>query len=201
MSEHILRTHQIRATPVPETSPLPPEILRKYISYAKRIAPTLTEEAIRELKEFYLKMRASSGTSDSPIAITPRQLEALIRISEARARCFLRDKVTAEDAKAAIRLMTISLQHVGIDVATGKLDIDVIMTGKPKSLRDKMQAVMAEISKEEKEYGAADEARLKEVLVSQYGLSEAEVASLLNQLIKEGIIYSPKPGQYRRALA
>lgn len=201
MSEHILRTHQMRATPMPEVSPLPPEILRKYISYAKRITPTLTEEAIRELKDFYLKMRASSGTSDSPIAITPRQLEALIRISEARARCFLRDKVTAEDARAAIRLMTISLQHVGIDVATGKIDIDVIMTGKPKSLRDKMQAVMGEIAKEEREYGAAEEEKLKEALASQYGLTEAEVASVLNQLVKEGIIYSPKPGQYKRALA
>lgn len=200
MSDHILRTHQIRATPMPEASPLPPEILRKYISYARRIAPTLTDEAIRELKDFYLKMRATSGASDSPIAITPRQLEALIRISEARAKCFLRDKVTAEDAKAAIRLMTISLQHVGIDVATGKIDIDVIMTGKPKSLRDRMQAVMGEIAKEEKEYGAADEGMLKEALASQYGMSESEVASVLNQLVKEGIIYSPKPGQYKRAL-
>jgi replicative DNA helicase Mcm len=200
MSEHILRTHQIKATPVPEVAPLPPEVLRKYISYAKRITPTLTDEAIRELKDFYLKMRSTSGASDSPIAITPRQLEALVRISEARARCFLRDKVTAEDAKATIRLMTISLQHVGVDVATGKIDIDVIMTGKPKSLRDKMQMVMGAIAEGEREGGAAEEGKLRELLVKQYGLSEAEVASLLNQLVREGIIYSPKPGQYKRAM-
>ncbi|MEM3754663.1 MAG: LAGLIDADG family homing endonuclease, partial [Candidatus Bathyarchaeia archaeon] len=151
MSEHILNLHRLKG--LTQEVPIPPEIFRKYISYAKRINPVLTEEAAQELENFYLKTRSISTSSDSPIAITPRQLEALVRLSEARARAFLRDKVLAEDAKAAIRLMTISLQNVGIDVTTGKIDIDVIMTGKPKSLRDKMQAVLAFITELERQFG------------------------------------------------
>ena len=56
MSEHILKLHKFRSSP--EEPPLSPEILRKYISYAKRIDPILTDEAIRDLRAFYLKMRS-----------------------------------------------------------------------------------------------------------------------------------------------
>jgi replicative DNA helicase Mcm len=74
----------------------------------------------------------------SPIVITIRQLESLVRLAEARARVHLREEVTAEDAGAAIALMQSSLEQVGINVTMGKIDIDVIMTGKPRSLQDKL---------------------------------------------------------------
>src|SRR6266566_5153878 len=106
MSEHILALHRSRVSP--ETAPFAPDFLRKYISYAKRIIPVLSSEAVIELRDFYLKMRAKGG-AEAAVAITPRQLEALVRISEARARAFLRDVVTVEDAKSAIRIMTVSL--------------------------------------------------------------------------------------------
>src|SRR6266567_7943808 len=139
MSEHILALHRSRVSP--ETAPFAPDFLRKYISYAKRIIPVLSSEAVIELRDFYLKMRAKGG-AEAAVAITPRQLEALVRISEARARAFLRDVVTVEDAKSAIRIMTVSLSDVGVDVKTGAMDIDVIMTGKPRSLRDSLQRVI-----------------------------------------------------------
>src|SRR2546425_3577646 len=110
MSEHILALHRSKVSP--ETAPFAPEFLRKYISYAKRITPVLTPEAVIELRDFYLKMR-SKGGEEAAVAITPRQIEALIRISEARARAFLRDTLTGEDAKRAIRIMTVSLSDGG----------------------------------------------------------------------------------------
>src|SRR4029077_11606759 len=124
MSEHILALHKSKVSPV--TAPFPPEFLKKYINFAKRIIPVLTQEAIIELRDFYLKMR-SKGSAEAAVAITPRQLEALVRISEARARAFLRDRVTVEDAKSAIRIMTVSLTDVGDDVKTGAMAFDVIM--------------------------------------------------------------------------
>ena len=198
MSEHILTLHKMKAPP--EESPLPPDVLRKYISYAKRINPVLTDEAISELRGFYLKMR-SSESSESPIAITPRQLEGLVRLAEARARTFLRNSVTVEDARAVIRLMTVSLDHVGIDTGTGRMDIDVIMTGKPKSLRDRMQAVLRTIAEMEKETGTAEEKLLHSVLMEKLGLSEGEVQAIVNQLVKEGLLYSPETGRIKRTAA
>jgi replicative DNA helicase Mcm len=195
MSEHILALHRSRVSP--ETAPFAPDFLRKYISYAKRIIPVLSLEAVSELRDFYLKMRAKGG-AEAAVAITPRQLEALVRISEARARAFLRDVVTVEDAKSAIRIMTVSLSDVGVDVKTGAMDIDVIMTGKPRSLRDSFQRVIETVAEMERETGTVEETVLIAALVDKEKMEEREARRLIGQLIKEGILYSPKPGRLKR---
>jgi len=195
MSEHILALHRSKVSP--ETAPFAPDFLRKYISFAKRITPVLTPEAVVELRDFYLKMR-SKGGEEAAVAITPRQLEALVRISEARARAFLRDSVTVEDAKSAIRIMTVSLSDVGVDVKTGAMDIDVIMTGKPRSLRDSFQRVIETVAEMERETGTVEETVLIAALVDKEKMEEREARRLIGQLIKEGILYSPKPGRLKR---
>ena len=68
------------------------ELLRKYVSYAKGIKPVLSEEALKQLSDFYLAMRSASETEGSPVAITARQLESLVRLSEARARVAFAEK-------------------------------------------------------------------------------------------------------------
>ncbi len=195
MSEHILALHRSKTSP--ETAPFAPDFLRKYISFAKRIIPVLSPEAVIELRDFYLKMR-SRGGAEAAVAITPRQLEALVRISEARARAFLRDRVTVEDAKSAIRIMTVSLSDVGVDVKTGAMDIDVIMTGKPRSLRDSFQRVIETVAELERETGTVEETVLVAALVDKEKMEEREARRLIGQLIKEGILYSPKPGRLKR---
>ena len=199
MSEHILTLHRLKTTP--EEPPLVPELLRKYIAYAKRIEPALTEESVNAIKQYYLKMRSLSGSTESPVVITPRQLEGLVRLAEARARSFLRDRVEAEDAQAIIRLMTLSLQDVGIDTTTGKIDIDVIMTGKPKSLRDKMQEVLSTFAELEKQLGIVEDSTLYQALTRKPDISEDDARRLVDQLVKEGILYSPKPGHLKRTAA
>ena len=93
MSKHILEIHRRGASPV--EAQVDAELLRKYVSYAKTINPELTMDALKRLSDFYLAMRAASETEGSPVAITARQLESLVRISEARARVALRKEVTA----------------------------------------------------------------------------------------------------------
>lgn len=199
MSEHILTLHRLKTTP--EEPPLLPDILRKYIAYAKRTEPVLSVEAANEIRQYYLKMRSMSGSTESPVVITPRQLEALVRLSEARARSFLRDRVEAEDARSIIRLMTLSLQDVGIDTTTGKMDIDVIMTGKPKSLRDKMQVVLSTFADLEKQLGIVEDSTLFQALSRKVDVTDEDARRLVDQLVKEGILYSPKPGHLKRTAA
>jgi replicative DNA helicase Mcm len=199
MSEHILTLHRLKTTP--EQPPLLPDLLRKYIAYAKRVEPVLSEEAVNEIRQYYLKMRSMSGSSESPVVITPRQLEALVRLSEARARSFLRDRVEAEDARSIIRLMTLSLQDVGIDTSTGKMDIDVIMTGKPKSLRDKMQVVLSTFADLEKQLGIVEDSTLYQALSRKVDVTDEDARRLVDQLVREGILYSPKPGHLKRTAA
>jgi len=191
MTEHILELH--RRGMVPVESPIEPDLLRKYISYAKNVKPVLTHEAIQRLRDFYLAMR-SSGTEGAPIAITARQLESLVRLAEARARVALRKEVTAEDAEAAITIMRKSLEEVGIDMASHRMDIDVIMTGKPKSLRDKLQVILGTILEMEKETGMVEKKVLLETLETKHSISTGEAERLLNQMLKEGTLYSPRDG-------
>ncbi|MGC9345825.1 MAG: minichromosome maintenance protein MCM [Candidatus Bathyarchaeales archaeon] len=196
MSEHILEIHRKSLSPV--EPPIPLELLRKYISYAKGIKPVLTHEALQRLKDFYLAMRSASEAEGSPVAITARQLESLVRIAEARARAALRKEVLAEDAEAAIALMKRSLEEVGIDVSSSKIDIDIIMTGKPKSLRDKLQIVLSTLMEMEKETGIVEKPALLNELEAKYNISIGEAERLIGQLLREGTIYSPREGYLKK---
>ncbi len=196
MSEHILNIHRRGAAPV--EAPVPADILRKYISYAKNIKPVLTEESLQRLRDFYLTMRAASETEGSPIAITPRQLEALVRLAEARARVACRKEILAEDAEAAIAIMRRSLEEVGIDVTSRKIDIDIIMTGKPKSVRDKLHVLLSAIVDMERETGMVEKSTLLEKLEREYEITIPEAERLLGQLIKEGTVYSPRNGYLKK---
>jgi len=197
MSEHILSLHKTGGAPI--EPPISPQLLRKYVSYAKRIHPKITDEASKRFEEFYLKMRSVSESRESPVAITPRQLESLVRLAEARARAALRNEVTAEDAEAVIRLITKSLSQVGIDVKTGEFDIDLIMTGKPKSLRDKLQNVLSTIVEMEKAQGIVPVVDLFDTLYKDYKIERDEADRLVTQLLKEGTIYSPRDGFIKKA--
>jgi replicative DNA helicase Mcm len=143
-------------------------------------------------------MRAASETEGSPIAKTPRQLEALVRLSEARARVAYRKEILAEDAEAAIAIMRRSLEEVGIDVSSRKIDIDIIMTGKPKSVRDKLQVVLSAIVEMERETGMVEKSALLEKLEREYEITIPEAERLIGVLIKDGTVYSPRNGYLRK---
>ena len=196
MSEHILSLHRTGAVPV--EPPVPPDLLRKYISYARNFKPVLSKEALERLRDFYLDMRSASEVEGTPIAITARQLESTVRLAEARARVAFQKEVLAEDAQAAITIMKRSLEEVGIDISSQKIDIDIIMTGKPKSLRDKLGVVLSTIISMEKETGTVEKSALLEKLETEYDIIRGEAERLVGQLVKEGTIYSPKEGHLKK---
>jgi DNA replication licensing factor MCM4 len=104
-------------------------LLRDYIAYCRRfVHPTISDDAERELIEGYLEMRRM-GSSAKTITATPRQLESLIRLSEARARMEWRTVVERRDVVEAIRLMRVATQTAATDPRTGTIDMDMITTG------------------------------------------------------------------------
>lgn len=196
LATHILKIHKDRSIPFE----IDPEVLRKYIAYARRLEPQLTEKAIEVLQEFYVGMRVSAVDEDSPVPITARQLEALVRLSEASARIHLREEVTRDDAKRAVSLQLKCLRQVGYDPETGKVDIDKVEGRTPKSDRDKIRLVV-EVTKElEEEYGGnAPINVLTTELSDRYNISEEKVEEVIRILKQKGIIYEPKPGYLRVA--
>jgi replicative DNA helicase Mcm len=196
MSEHILEIHRRGASPV--EAQIDADFMRKYISYSKTIKPKLSKAALKHLSEFYLAMRSASETEGSPVAITARQLESLVRISEARARVALRKEVSAEDAEAAIALMKRSLEEVGIDLSSYKVDIDLIMTGKPKSVRDKLQVILSVLIEMEKETGMVEKTALVNELELKHKIPRAETERMIWQLLREGTIYEHREGYLKK---
>ncbi len=192
LARHILKTHKEDTLPIE----IEPELLRKYIAYArKNIHPKLTDEAMKVLEEFYVSMRSSATDEDSPVPITARQLEAIIRLAEASARVKLKNKVEAEDAKRAIRLAKSCLKQVGYDPETGKIDIDKVEGRTPKSERDKFNILIELIKELEEEYGGkAPTNILKSEMLDRYNISEEKVEELLRFLQEKGVIFEPQRG-------
>lgn len=93
---------------------MPPHLLKKYIAYARAYCrPILTPEAAALLKAFFLDLRARAAHRGVPT--TTRQLEALVRLAEARAKVDLRERVTREDAADVIELFRSSLAALETD--------------------------------------------------------------------------------------
>ena len=76
--------------------------------------PTIGEEAAVQLREEYLQMRAQGAKAAmaNVVTATPRQLESMIRLSEALAKMRLASTVTVEDVKEAARLINVATQRV-----------------------------------------------------------------------------------------
>jgi len=69
------------------------DLLTKYITYAREyVHPCLSSKASDRLVEAYVEMR-KMGASTKTITATPRQLESLIRLSEAFAKMKLSSTV------------------------------------------------------------------------------------------------------------
>ncbi|BCU70494.1 minichromosome maintenance protein MCM [Stygiolobus caldivivus] len=195
LASHILNVHGNRTT---DQNAIEIDLLKKYIAYAKKnVFPKLSEEAKQLLQDFFVEMRRKSvETADSPIIITPRQLEALIRISEAYAKMALKGEVTKEDAERAINIMRIFLENVGLDVESGKIDIDTIMTGKPKSAREKMAKILEIIDT----LSLNECAKVKDIVKEgeRIGIDKQSIEKLLTDMRRQGLIYESKPECYKK---
>lgn len=192
LARHILNIHKEDSIPFE----IDPELLRKYVAYARReVQPKLTEAAINVLEEFYVGMRSSGAEEDSPVPITARQLEALIRLSESSARIRLKEEVSAEDAQKAIKLQKACLKQVGLDPETGKIDIDKVEGRAPKSDRDKFRLLVELIKEFEEEYGGKAPIN---ILISEmedrYNVSEEKVEEVIRILKHKGMVFEPERG-------
>lgn len=197
IASHVLQEHKQEVI----RDVVDPKLLRKYISYAKqKFKPKLTDAAIEEIKSFYVNLRNQSVRADSeikPIPMTARQLEGIIRLSEACAKVRLSNEVKKEDAKKAIDLLKMSLSQVGYDEETKTFDIDKITTGISSSKRGKIILVKEVIAQLESKLGKLiPMEELEKAIEGKVSVIELEDA--LSQLSKQGDLFRPKKGYIQR---
>jgi len=201
-ASHILTLHKSRVLPV--SPPIEHDLLRKYIAYARReVKPRLSDQAQEHLLEYYKKLRRESGTIDEkgpdPIAITPRQLEALIRISEARAKMRLSDEVSYDDASGAINLMESTLEKLAKDAETGKFDIDKYSSDVSAGSRRKLDRIEALIDRLLEE--ADDEPVAKKMIVDkavEADMDKQDVIRTIDEMVRRGVLFEPQSGHVKR---
>ncbi|MEM4475136.1 MAG: minichromosome maintenance protein MCM [Fervidicoccaceae archaeon] len=196
LAAHVLQVHRASEEVEPE---IPIDLLKKYVSYARRhVKPKLTEEASEMLRRFFVEMRRIGAESGGIVSITTRQLEALIRLTEAHAKMALREWATEEDAAEAIRLMKVFLDQISGGTGEVVPDIDVVI-GKPKSKREKMLLVDEAIKELLKESGEECVAlrRLTERLREE-GIEAAELEDIVTRMAREGMLYERRPGCFGR---
>ncbi|CAI5444617.1 unnamed protein product [Caenorhabditis angaria] len=88
--------------------------IKKYIAFARCFKPKLSTEAATELVREYKKLRMSdsNNAATSSWRITVRQLESLVRLSEALARLHCGREVKAEHVLQASKLLNKSIVRV-----------------------------------------------------------------------------------------
>jgi replicative DNA helicase Mcm len=194
LAKHLIEIHRKGAYAT--APPIDFTLLRKYLAKAKKVNAVLTKEAEEKILEYYLQMRSIG--SDSMITVTPRQLEAMIRLATARARVLMRDKVLEEDALRAISLMKRMLETVGVDVRTGKIDVGVFH-GRPLSERSLLEtAIDVFKSLEGAEKKTVESRAYLDALVETKKFTHEEAQRMLQTLIRSGQIYEAKPGHFRK---
>jgi DNA replication licensing factor MCM4 len=151
------------------------EFLTAYISYARHnIQPKLTENASKALVDAYVGMRALGAdvrSQDRRITATTRQLESMIRLSEAHAKMRLSLTVEASDVEEAVRLIKSALKQAATDARTGLIDMGLLTEG-----------------------GSAGERRRKEDL-------KAAVLSVLDDMLRGGATGAVRVSEVTRKLS
>lgn len=120
VANHILSVHRCEERAV--KPPFTKDQLRRYIRFARTLNPKLTPESQRVLVDCYRKLRQGDtlGRSRSAYRITVRQLESMIRLSEALARLYCTDDIQPSYVREAYRLLKTSI----IQVETSDVEVE-----------------------------------------------------------------------------
>ncbi|TLZ66634.1 MAG: minichromosome maintenance protein MCM [Methanobacteriota archaeon] len=213
MAEHILRGHLVgewrrrraEGKEVPDEnveyieaySPhFEPIFFRKYVAYAKRFSPVMTPESMETIKAKYLEIRKAGEPAGASVPITPRQLEAIIRLAEASARARLSQRVDPEDAERAVRITEYWMRRVAGE--EGRFDIDIVQTGISQSQRDQI-ITLRDVINQLSEQGPSGSADYEDIVrvAGERGIPQVKVDQWLKRWAQEGDVYTPGKNKYK----
>ncbi|MEW5897108.1 MAG: minichromosome maintenance protein MCM [Nanoarchaeota archaeon] len=194
IASFILKLHK---DPQTAEAKIPTDLLKKYFSYIRQnITPKISDTAVEEMKEYYLTMRSSGSSKESnvqSIPITPRQLEALVRLSEASAKIRLSKTVGKKDAQKAIELLEYCLNEVAMDKELGRIDIDRLSSPITATQRSNISLIKEIISALEEQLKTKSIPKQYIIdLAKEKNISEEAVDRVIESLRRSGDIFEPR---------
>ncbi|CAN3364999.1 DNA replication licensing factor Mcm4p [Diutina catenulata] len=173
---------------------VPIELLTAYIQWAKdNVAPVMTPEGKSELVRSYVAMRKlgeDARASEKRITATTRQLESMIRLSEAHAKMRLSPTVDLIDVKEAVRLTKSAMKEYATDPVTGRIDMDMVQTGTTSAQRRYQEDLTEEVLRVLEQNN--NSIRFSELAVklndnpSSFRVENHDVAEAVRRLVDEG---------------
>jgi len=112
VAAHILGLHRRTESETPDASAVTQLDLQRYIRLARSFKPKISPEAATVLVRCYKKLREDRTFARGSSGVTVRQLESLIRLSEAIARIHLDDNISEDYVKQAFELQCSTLKKV-----------------------------------------------------------------------------------------
>jgi DNA replication licensing factor MCM6 len=112
VADHILSLHRRQENTIGSAPQLSQLDLQRYIRLARTFTPKVTPEAHARLVRCYMKLREDRSNARGGSGVTVRQLESLLRLSEAVARVHLDDKITVEYVNTAYELQINTIKRV-----------------------------------------------------------------------------------------
>src|SRR5579875_65520 len=177
-------------------APLSPDLLKKYIAYARKtVRPVLTDPALLALENYYVSVRKQGEEPNAPVPITARQLEALVRLSEAAARARLSPTVEAGDAQRAIQIMENFLRRVAS--SEGRIDIDLVTSGVSHSQRERMSVLTALLQRLQSGSSGTFHMEEAQAQAEQEGITAAQFQSLFHSLRSQGELVEVRPNNWQ----
>ncbi|QLG62809.1 minichromosome maintenance protein MCM [Halorarum salinum] len=181
------------------TPPVAPDILRKWIALAKQQPePTFASEAVRNsIQESFTTMRGINGDDeDSPVPLTFRKLEGIVRIAEAAAKFEFSEEITERHAQIATEAVGESMRDFGMD-QDGNFDADVQETGTSKTQRDRIRLVAETITELEEtaENAEAERDDVVEALSDEF--PEHKIRDTMATMQRNGEASEPSNGTIR----
>lgn len=176
---------------------IPAPLFRKYVAYARKyVHPRIGKEAAHVLQKFYLDLRRQHQTQDST-PITTRQLESLIRLTEARARVELREEANKEDAEDVVAIMKYSMKETYSD-EFGLLDFRRSQHGSGMSGRSGPKKFIGVLQRRaEQTYNSLFTVQEMKQLAQEVGIPTMNFENFLSSLNNQGYLLKKGPKVYQ----
>ncbi len=169
------------------------EFFQKYVAHAKRtFHPESDDKVMKILVDHYTENRREMDGETNSISLTARSIEATLRMAEARARLYLRDYVTEEDAHEAI-----AMDGLWRYVASAGNINPQDPTGVPQKAQSSTVTIMGIVRRLCRELDG--ECTIDEIYNAalEQGLDEDVVDRVLETQAARGALYRPRVGIWR----
>lgn len=183
---HIVNMHRLKDDAL--TPDFKMEEVQTYIKFCRTIQPHFTYESAKILKEEYKQMRQrEKQDTRTAYKVTVRQLESLVRLSEAMARVHCDDVIKPAYVKEVCRILrnaNVNIKKNDIEFEQMQEDINQM---RREDLERERQQIEARVAAEGESQAPAQSQRKLKISYDEYSQLSMSIVELMKQFEADGM--------------